>query len=147
MKFKWKWCPLCETAYVECPKCGNNCCNGGYGQIDGEPCDVCELAYQYQDLAWQCGVYPPKEELEEEVRRMTFEEWWAEVAEQVADSVPDSPAIRALARQAFEAAQAAEREACARIAEAHTSPYQDWGGVSATETALAIARAIRKRGE
>lgn len=38
-----------------------------------------------------------------------------------------------------------EREACAEIAEAHCSPYQDWGGNAATETALAIARAIRSR--
>jgi hypothetical protein len=50
MIFTIGWCDLCEAHYVRCPKCGNNCCNAGYGEIDGKPCDVCPLAYQYQEL-------------------------------------------------------------------------------------------------
>jgi len=59
MKFIWKWCDLCECMMVICPKCGNNCCNGGYGKdIMGEECDVCELAYQFQDLGYATGKVP-----------------------------------------------------------------------------------------
>ena len=61
MKFEVKYCEQCQADMIICPKCGNNCCNGGYGVMDeygkalpwngeGEPCDVCPLAYQYQDL-------------------------------------------------------------------------------------------------
>lgn len=28
-----------------CGKCGNNTCNGGYGEIDGKDCDQCPSAY------------------------------------------------------------------------------------------------------
>lgn len=45
--FKWDYCPVCNTMTVICPKCGNNCCNGGIGTVDGEECDVCELAYNH----------------------------------------------------------------------------------------------------
>lgn len=48
-EYVWKWCELCRTGYIECPKCGNNCCNGGYGEVDGETCDKCESAYEYQE--------------------------------------------------------------------------------------------------
>jgi hypothetical protein len=34
---------------VICGKCGNNCCNGGYGN-DGK-CDACPSAYEEQDRA------------------------------------------------------------------------------------------------
>ncbi len=40
-------CSICGWTVI-CPKCGNNCCNGGYGEIDGETCDVCPDAYAYQ---------------------------------------------------------------------------------------------------
>jgi hypothetical protein len=50
MKFEREWCEQCESFFIRCPKCGNNCCNGGHGEVDGQPCDVCALAYQYQDL-------------------------------------------------------------------------------------------------
>jgi hypothetical protein len=33
-----------------CGKCGNNCCNGGYGTLeDGSTCDMCPSAYDLQD--------------------------------------------------------------------------------------------------
>ena len=50
--FKIKYCELCESIYVECPKCGNNCCNGGSGEVDGEQCDFCKWSYEFQDLVW-----------------------------------------------------------------------------------------------
>ena len=46
------YCDYCECATVICGKCGNNTCNGGYGEIPGpEPftmikCDACESAYE-----------------------------------------------------------------------------------------------------
>lgn len=46
-------------AHVKCAKCGNNCCNGGYGILNavpntprgstGEECDACPSAYELQD--------------------------------------------------------------------------------------------------
>jgi len=65
--FEVKYCDMCQGYMVICPKCGNNCCNAGYGKMDenGNPvkwqlhedgmesCDVCHLAYQYQDLYWK----------------------------------------------------------------------------------------------
>lgn len=63
MEFQVKWCEVCKAKMVICPKCGNNCCNGGYGKMDKDgkalpwkaddeedACDVCPLAYQYQKL-------------------------------------------------------------------------------------------------
>ena len=70
-KFTWDWCPLCQTMFVRCPKCGNNCCNASFGAWTAEDkpsiagckdakvvCDVCNLAYQYQDLAWKHKDHP-----------------------------------------------------------------------------------------
>ena len=48
MEYKIFWCNRCDNWYVECPKCGNNSCNGGYGTIDGKKCDVCPSAYACQ---------------------------------------------------------------------------------------------------
>ena len=43
---KIQWCNLCHGIYVECPKCGNNSCNGGYGTLpNGEKCN-CEDSYK-----------------------------------------------------------------------------------------------------
>lgn len=79
-KFTWEYCGLCKTMFVRCPKCGNNCCNAGFGEVtlDGKPvtsrklqkhkqCDVCNLAYQYQDLAWKTkkAPTPTKKQLKE----------------------------------------------------------------------------------
>lgn len=45
----WFDCELCGRS-VRCGKCGNNCCNGGYGVLpNGEQCDVCPSAYDVQD--------------------------------------------------------------------------------------------------
>ena len=63
MKFTWGWCKTCNCAFVKCPRCGNNCCNAGYGKLpNGDVCDTCELTYQYQDLAFATGKMPLKEE-------------------------------------------------------------------------------------
>lgn len=40
------YCPHCEREVVICGKCGNNSCNGGYGQIEGVECDQCPSAYE-----------------------------------------------------------------------------------------------------
>lgn len=42
----FSYCELCERHVVICGKCGNNTCNGGKGQVDGEPCDACASAYE-----------------------------------------------------------------------------------------------------
>jgi len=39
------YCEMCERDNVICGKCGNNTCNGGYGEINGEKCDQCPSAY------------------------------------------------------------------------------------------------------
>lgn len=69
-KFTWAYCGHCECMYVICPKCGNNCCNAGFGEVTeaglpkerlgdkGKTCDVCNLAYQYQHLAWKTKTAP-----------------------------------------------------------------------------------------
>jgi hypothetical protein len=64
MKFQWGWCDLCDSSFVYCPKCGNNCCSGTYGKINDQTCDVCELAYQYQHLAMETKTEPSKEYVE-----------------------------------------------------------------------------------
>ncbi len=48
MSFKIEKCELCGW-FVRCPKCGNNSCNGGFGEVDGKECDVCNVAYVIQD--------------------------------------------------------------------------------------------------
>jgi hypothetical protein len=42
---RWSYCDLCEHEVVICGKCGNNTCNGGYGEVDGKECDACPSAY------------------------------------------------------------------------------------------------------
>lgn len=44
----WETCAMCGPMVV-CGKCGNNCCNGGYGLIDGKECGACPSAYDKQD--------------------------------------------------------------------------------------------------
>jgi uncharacterized CHY-type Zn-finger protein len=46
---RWSYCSHCRRDMVICGKCGNNCCNGGYGN-DGK-CDACPSAYEEQDRA------------------------------------------------------------------------------------------------
>lgn len=46
------YCEHCERRIVICGKCGNNTCNGGYGEVIGPepgtmiPCDECPAAYE-----------------------------------------------------------------------------------------------------
>ena len=74
-KFTWEYCEACDAMFVRCPKCGNNCCNGSFGKITkdkGLPtrkwdntvkdCDVCNLAYMYQQLAEEAKRVPKKNE-------------------------------------------------------------------------------------
>lgn len=73
MNFKWKYCKGCHTSYIECPKCGNNCCNAGTGYQDKngntvhfsqrdeegvEPCSVCPQAYEIQQQGWDNHTDP-----------------------------------------------------------------------------------------
>lgn len=48
----WTWCDGCETYMLICPKCGNNCCNAGYGKVGDKDCDICIHVYALQDWAW-----------------------------------------------------------------------------------------------
>lgn len=49
-----EYCDHCEEFIVLCGTCGNNCCNGGYGTVNGlEPettieCPDCPSAYDIQ---------------------------------------------------------------------------------------------------
>lgn len=46
---RWSDCGICGCRTVVCGKCGNNCCNGGYGDLPGgSPCDACPSAYETQ---------------------------------------------------------------------------------------------------
>ena len=47
LQFTVEWCSMCGH-HIRCPGCGNNACNAGYGEIDGRPCTICPLTYQYQ---------------------------------------------------------------------------------------------------
>jgi len=42
--FTINWCDVCQTVYIECPRCHNNTCNGGHGE-DGN-CPICTIAYE-----------------------------------------------------------------------------------------------------
>jgi hypothetical protein len=54
-KHHWEYCDHCEADVVICGTCGNNCCNGGYGEVMGpEPdttmkCPDCPSAYELQN--------------------------------------------------------------------------------------------------
>jgi hypothetical protein len=74
--FTWDYCGHCDTMMVICPCCGNNCCNAGFGDVtkDLKPvpyawraekrkrvtktCPICNLAYQFQHLAWKTKEAP-----------------------------------------------------------------------------------------
>ena len=51
LQFTVEWCDMCGH-HIRCPGCGNNSCNGGYGEVDGKMCIICPLAYQYQSDMW-----------------------------------------------------------------------------------------------
>jgi hypothetical protein len=38
---------------VLCATCGNNCCNAGYGDVNGEKCADCPEAYEHQSAFWK----------------------------------------------------------------------------------------------
>jgi len=42
--FRIDWCDVCGTLYIICPRCGNNTCNGGYGENGN--CPLCPIAYE-----------------------------------------------------------------------------------------------------
>lgn len=46
MKHKWFVCEMCGPS-VLCGNCGNNTCNGGSGDINGEPCEYCLDAHKF----------------------------------------------------------------------------------------------------
>ena len=49
---RWEYCSMCKRRMVVCGKCGNNCCNGGYGTLpNGVLCDACPSAYDMQAAA------------------------------------------------------------------------------------------------
>jgi len=49
-KHKKDFCTFCNRAIVRCGTCGNNCCNGGSGEINGKECLDCLEAYKHQDM-------------------------------------------------------------------------------------------------
>ena len=56
-----RWCDLCESWYVACPRCGNNTCNGGIGE-DGK-CPLCPKVYELDDKLNKGGLSPLIDEL------------------------------------------------------------------------------------
>ncbi len=54
----WSECEMCGPM-VRCGKCGNNCCNGGYGTLpDGSACDACPSAYDKQHAEYEEHIPP-----------------------------------------------------------------------------------------
>lgn len=47
------FCFHCGHDIVRCSTCNNNCCNGGYGTVNGKQCSDCPEAYGHQDLMYQ----------------------------------------------------------------------------------------------
>lgn len=58
MEFEWIYCELCKTVTGICPECGNNCCNGGYGE-DGK-CKTCPKIYNLIAKSKEEGTIPSK---------------------------------------------------------------------------------------
>jgi hypothetical protein len=46
VKHKIGWCSQCRRHTVFCGTCGNNCCNAGYGEIEGQECSDCPDAHE-----------------------------------------------------------------------------------------------------
>ena len=74
--FEWKWCATCDSPYVKCNNCGNNCCNGGTNNLpDGSVCG-CKEAYEYQDLVYKNKLqpiksdFPPEDVMDEELKML-----------------------------------------------------------------------------
>ena len=49
-KHHLSYCDTCCDYMVICATCGNNCCNGGSGKINGDKCPDCDDAYEVQSL-------------------------------------------------------------------------------------------------
>lgn len=65
-QIKWIWCGTCDCAAAICPDCGNNACNGTYGETkDGGYCQTCPDVYEYQRQAFKDKTAPLKEDLVE----------------------------------------------------------------------------------
>ena len=59
----WGWCQLCDAPFVRCQRCGNNCCNGGTGELeDGSQCG-CADAYDHQEKCRKNGTEPTEEQI------------------------------------------------------------------------------------
>jgi hypothetical protein len=43
---KEAYCKHCKMLIVICTTCGNNTCNGGYGQVNSKDCPDCPSAYE-----------------------------------------------------------------------------------------------------
>jgi hypothetical protein len=56
-EFRWSLCEMCGPCVI-CPKCGMNTCSGGYGEMDGQKCDVCPQAYALAEAAHNNGTVP-----------------------------------------------------------------------------------------
>lgn len=75
LKHTWDICPMCGPM-VRCGTCGNNCCNGGRGELpDGSPCPDCHEAYEIQDAAYKDGTAPK----DEDIHTTRGHTWLAEV--------------------------------------------------------------------
>jgi hypothetical protein len=46
---------------VVCPTCGNNSCNGGYGEVDGKECPDCPKAYKLMDIGYDFMSLPRRD--------------------------------------------------------------------------------------
>ncbi len=58
--YLWGWCSLCNAPFIWCPKCGNNDCNGLFGQVNGQKCDECPKVYAYHEQCCKGGTEPKR---------------------------------------------------------------------------------------
>lgn len=49
-KHTLSYCSMCQTTILLCAACGNNTCNGGYGQINDVKCSNCPEAYEHDKI-------------------------------------------------------------------------------------------------
>lgn len=71
MEHKWEICAICGPM-VRCGYCGNNCCNGGTGEIEeGVKCG-CKEAYTQQGNGPPEGFVDPYGPPTREARRAGF---------------------------------------------------------------------------
>ena len=55
MNYKWKYCKGCHTSYIQCPKCKNNCCNGGHGLMTKDGVGI-PFGYYFDDKNIFCST-------------------------------------------------------------------------------------------